>query len=69
MDDRSGKSATRQQVLIVNDLAGNTKSYKPATCCSFLGKVEHYRLEVNAMTQPMILKEDAEWHGGPPKNV
>jgi superfamily II DNA or RNA helicase len=32
-------------------------------------KVEHYRLEVNAMTEPMILKEDAEWHGGPPKNA
>jgi type II secretory pathway pseudopilin PulG len=35
--DRSGKSATRQQMLIVNDLAGNTKSNKPATCCSFSG--------------------------------
>jgi DNA primase large subunit len=36
MNDRSKKSATRQQVLIVNDLSGNTKSYKPATCSPFL---------------------------------
>ena len=27
-------------------------------------KVEHYRLDVNAMTQPMTLKEDAGWNGG-----
>jgi len=30
-DDRSGKSATPQQVLIVNDLARNICRYKPAT--------------------------------------
>jgi len=27
-------------------------------------KVEHYRLDVNAMTQPMVLKEDAPPYGG-----
>jgi hypothetical protein len=35
MDDGSKKSATRQQMLIVNDLAGNTKGNTAATCCSF----------------------------------
>jgi len=27
-------------------------------------KIEHYRLDVNAMTQPMVLKEDAPPYGG-----
>jgi hypothetical protein len=27
-------------------------------------KIEHYRLDVNAMTQPMVLKEDAPAYGG-----
>jgi hypothetical protein len=31
MDDRSGKPATPQQVLIVNDLDRNICRYKPAT--------------------------------------
>jgi mannose/fructose-specific phosphotransferase system component IIA len=39
MYDRSGKSATRQQVLIINDLVGNTKGNRAATCCPFLGNI------------------------------
>jgi hypothetical protein len=42
MGDRSGKSATSATSLIVNDLAGNTKSYKPATCCSFAGFISRF---------------------------
>jgi type II secretory pathway pseudopilin PulG len=37
--DRSGKPATPQQSLIVNDLARNIKSNRPVTCCTFSGFV------------------------------
>lgn len=29
-----------------------------------VSKVQHYRLEVNAMTQPMMVKEDSTPYGG-----
>ena len=39
MDDTSGKPATPQQSLIINDLARNTTRYRPATCYSFLALI------------------------------
>jgi hypothetical protein len=50
MDDRSKKSATRQQVFIVNDLAGNKNGNKGATDRQHFSSIFHHVAGLSAFS-------------------